>query len=262
MKQLTKKDKNFLKDFIKKAIKDYEDHWAFGDQILYNMCEDYPEHNQKYLKICKVWLIGRSYAAALERKRNKDIKDVYKNLAGENFNKIDEQIERLKECTTIDNCNIEHILNLHNKLVKIYKKVSDLNKISLASKYLHFHLRNLFYLYDSRAKTAIWDLIKRKDIKNFSQYDDKYADFLKRVDIFRKKLKSIKKKDIENSSKDDNKYADFFKKVYTFHKKLEIITQEEYTPKNIDAILLHYKDLKDQNEKEKLKEIIKSICLS
>ena len=265
MKQLTKKDKDFLKDFIKKAIKDYEEHWEFGNQILYNMCEEYPEHDKEYLKICKVWLIGRSYAAALERRKNKGKKDIYIELAEKkkDFEKIDKQIKRLKNCITIDNCNIEYILNLHNKLVKIYKKVTDLDKISLASKYLHFHLPNLFYLYDSRAKKAIDGIIKIKDIKNFLQYDDKYADFFKKVDTFRKKLKSIKKKDVENSSKNDNKYADFFKKVYAFHKKLEIFTQKEYTPRNIDCILLHYHKTylvnKKSKKNNKLEEIIKKI---
>lgn len=253
-------DKKFLKDFIDKAITDYEEDWSFGDQRLYNMCEEYPKHGKEYLKICKVWLIGRSYAAALERTKEKD---VYKKLAKENFNNIDERIEMLKDCTAIDNCNIEYILNLHNKLVKIYKKVTDLDKISLASKYLHFHLPNLFYLYDSRAKKAIDGIIKIKDIKNFLQYDDKYADFFKKVDTFRKKLKSIKKKDVENSSKNDNKYADFFKKVYAFHKKLEIFTQKEYTPRNIDCILLHYHKTylvnKKSKKNNKLEEIIKKI---
>jgi len=38
---------------------------------------------------------------------------------------------------------------------KLFSKISGLNKRSLASKYLHFHVPELFYISDSRAYDAM-----------------------------------------------------------------------------------------------------------
>lgn len=237
-----------LTDFIKKAIKEYEDSFSFGDQILYDMCKEYSAHNKKGIIMSKVWLIGRSYAVALERTQDKDRKDIYKELVSEErkkdfkeiddkintLSKINKKLEKAYEIDKLDNKSITDIIALHNKLVKIYKNVSGLNKISLASKYLHFHLPNLFYIYDSRAKTAIDNLIHKKNTQNVS--------------------------------KRKGKYAEFFNKVYTFQEKLKSITQEEYSPRDIDCILLHYHKIYLVDKKSKkdndFKKIIKSIKLN
>ena len=46
--------------------------WDFGNSILYNLCQEnfYHQDDQKILS--KVWLIGRAYSAAIERRKNKD----------------------------------------------------------------------------------------------------------------------------------------------------------------------------------------------
>ena len=218
-----------LTDFIKKAKKEYEESFSFGDQILYDMCKKYPAHNkeEKGIIMSKVWLIGRSYAAALERTRD-GRKDIYNKLAKKNLEEIDKRIEKLKNYQTIDNTNIEVILNLHHELVKIYNDVSGLNKISLASKYLHFHLPNLFYIYDSRANDAITKITKETG-----------------------RLKKSEKISQENTA-----YAKFFNKVYIFQNKLKSITKTKYSPRDIDCILLHYKDSNDK-DKEKFNKSIK-----
>ena len=38
-----------------------------GNDVLYQMCEKYPSHTNEEEIIGKIWLIGRSYAAAIER---------------------------------------------------------------------------------------------------------------------------------------------------------------------------------------------------
>lgn len=43
------------------------DYWSFGNQILYDMCLKNPSHTNENVIIGKIWLIGRSYAAAIER---------------------------------------------------------------------------------------------------------------------------------------------------------------------------------------------------
>ena len=44
--------------------------WDLGNKILYDMCQQYPFHNKSSEVIAKVWLIGRSYAAAIERRKD------------------------------------------------------------------------------------------------------------------------------------------------------------------------------------------------
>lgn len=44
--------------------------WDIGNRILYDMCGAHPEHSQDGEIVAKVWLIGRSYAASIERCRN------------------------------------------------------------------------------------------------------------------------------------------------------------------------------------------------
>jgi hypothetical protein len=45
--------------------------WDFGNEILYSMCRQNPFHDKPEIVTAKVWLIGRSYAAAIERGRKK-----------------------------------------------------------------------------------------------------------------------------------------------------------------------------------------------
>ena len=44
--------------------------WDFGNGILYDMCAIYPAHKSVDQIVAKIWLIGRSYAAAIERRKN------------------------------------------------------------------------------------------------------------------------------------------------------------------------------------------------
>jgi hypothetical protein len=46
--------------------------WDVGNQALYDLCRKHPGHTQPEVIIGKFWLIGRTYAAAVERRRQKD----------------------------------------------------------------------------------------------------------------------------------------------------------------------------------------------
>jgi hypothetical protein len=43
--------------------------WDLGNQVLYSLCQAHPRHDHSDAIVAKVWLIGRSYAAAIERER-------------------------------------------------------------------------------------------------------------------------------------------------------------------------------------------------
>lgn len=47
------------------------------------------------------------------------------------------------------------LIQVHHRTTQLFKAISGLDKRSLASKYLHFHVPHLFYIYDSRAVEAI-----------------------------------------------------------------------------------------------------------
>lgn len=44
--------------------------WDLANEVLYSLCRVHPKHNRGDAIIAKVWLIGRSYAAAIERRKN------------------------------------------------------------------------------------------------------------------------------------------------------------------------------------------------
>ena len=45
--------------------------WEFSNQVLYDLCAANPTHEKESVVIAKILLIGRVYAAAIERRKNK-----------------------------------------------------------------------------------------------------------------------------------------------------------------------------------------------
>jgi len=90
----------------------------------------------------------------------------------------------LKDLNYIDETNISSILNTHHFLTQIFRKISGLEKRSLASKYLHFHFPNLFFIYDSRAKNAITALAKTLPELKYAGSNAKYTNADREYRIF------------------------------------------------------------------------------
>lgn len=136
--------------------------WSLGNQILYDMCRKYPQHKRKSEIVAKIWIIGRSYAAAIERRKNTkdtvfDGNDFYTEKVAPEILKsgIDSWLHSLKGYDTISESNIATILLVHRQVTDLFLTISGLEKRSLASKYLHFHYPDLFFIYDSRAAKAV-----------------------------------------------------------------------------------------------------------
>ena len=59
---------------VDKRYKEYscsgDEKWTFANGILYQMCKENPSHDDRNVIVGKIWLIGRSYAAAIERRKN------------------------------------------------------------------------------------------------------------------------------------------------------------------------------------------------
>lgn len=152
--------------------------WDFSNKILYDLCANCPTHTVKYEVLAKIFFIGRIYAAAIERRKNKD-----KDENGDDFyinkvvpkmidSKIDEKIQLLNQYDRIDENNYLIVLETHKYLSELFNELTELDKRSLSSKYLHFHKPKMFFIYDSRVSTAFSKCLPRYRI---SKSDNKIS---------------------------------------------------------------------------------------
>ena len=188
--------------------------WELGNQVLYDLCSKFPSHKNDSEIIAKIWLIGRSYAASVERRKNKSNKDednemFYENIVAPTMrkSKLDRYLSRINTEKRITKSNIGDILETHKYLVDLFESITKLNKRSLASKYLHFHYPHLFYIFDSRAVASLRKVIKAKTIK-------------------------------EDSLICDSQYASFFRKAFTLNNYIEDNHKVHLSPRELDKILL------------------------
>ncbi len=165
------------------------------------MCEKYPRHDNDSEIYAKFWLIGRAYAVQLERnKRKVKIKgDFYKQVAKTVKNRFDQFLLPLKGRNLTTNEDVRIILQIHRAVMKfIRKEITEDDKRSFVSKYLHFHFRDLFFIYDSKASSVINSIISQcgydeekrdyKKIINDTEYDKPYADFFIKCFFLKKYL--------------------------------------------------------------------------
>jgi hypothetical protein len=134
--------------------------------ILYDLCQKYPDHTNQDAVLTKIHVVGRIYAAAIERRRNKKAGETNDTFYISNVvpalmaSELDEWIRRAKAVELNTQAALEVMVEVHGRTTELFKSISDLEKRSLASKYLHFHVPDLFYIYDSRAAKALRGLHK------------------------------------------------------------------------------------------------------
>ncbi len=190
-----------------------ESAWDLGNRVLYDLCKKNPQHQDYPEILAKVWLIGRSYAAAIERRKSEAVKpgeDFYMDkVAPIIYNSsIDSWFSALKKYKTINKNSIPCILETHKKVTKLFTDISQLQKRSLASKYLHFHFPNLYFIYDSRAL---------KSISKLSDYTG-----------------NIRKSNYES----DNEYRKLFEKCLALRTYINNKYNINLSPRHIDNLLL------------------------
>lgn len=169
--------------------------WDLSNQILYEMCQKYPHHKNDGEIVAKVLLIGRVYSAAIERRKNVEniSSEFYRGEVAPSIrkSKIDVWLNALTDFgrPTFENC--AQIISVHKKVTDLFKEISGLEKRSLASKYLHFHFPDLFFIYDSRSSNALRK-IEHSSTWNSSlvEYDRAYSKFFLRCLVFTEKVKN------------------------------------------------------------------------
>ncbi len=160
--------------------------WMLGNNILYKMCSDHPSHTDPEEIRAKIWLIGRSYAASIERRTKKEkINDDFYDYVVQEFikfnskNKFDEKLSRLKN-KEFNKETLKDILVIHCELTKFFKELTGKEKRSLASKYLHFHIP-IFPIYDSRANNSIKKIVDGKTEDARFECDKEYFKFCSKM---------------------------------------------------------------------------------
>lgn len=154
----TKAKVRITKDLVKLATRGTP--WDLGNKVLYDLCEQYPGHDQVDQIIAKVWLIGRAYSAAIERRRHKTAFQgdaFYTDYVAPKMRdwRTDRWLSALPAHEDLGPENLDQVLSCHKQLTEAFHKLTKLDKRSLASKYLHFHFPRLFFIYDTRAEAGL-----------------------------------------------------------------------------------------------------------
>jgi hypothetical protein len=158
-----RKAANLLSAQLLRRTLSEKDPWSIGNQVLYDLCRRYPRHAVDAEIVAKIWLIGRAYAASIERGRGKAADS---GLSNDRFyteavpkalrtSSLDDKLEALAMHKTTTESNVGPVLDAHAHLVRLFHGLTNKSKRSLASKYLHFHRPDLFFIYDSRAVKGI-----------------------------------------------------------------------------------------------------------
>jgi hypothetical protein len=191
--------------------------WDLGNDVLYRLCKKHPHHAKDDEIIAKTWLIGRSYAAAIERRRTAAAgsDDFYVGTVAPTIRRsgIDSWLRALPTKNgTAEKCAAAAI-ETHKRVLNLFKQITGLEKRSLASKYLHFHRPDLFFIYDSRAMKAI------RVLTPDSSHCSKII-----------------------AATSDQEYLRFYRRCLWLQTQLRNTTGRELTPRAIDKILLFVAD--------------------
>lgn len=171
------RNKAVIEDNIDPFIKNTYKKWKTGNDILYDMCEKYPGHTDIDEIAAKAWIIGKSYSTQLERYlRVPEGQDFYYDGIAKAIlsigDELDENIRKFKK-EKVNRENIDIMFSIHSELVNCLQRLSiekktkyknkDSSARSFASKYLHFHCPEFFFIYDSRANSIIPKFVRKPE---------------------------------------------------------------------------------------------------
>jgi hypothetical protein len=151
------------------ACHKYHKLWKTSDDVLYDLCKQFPDHKNRAGTNAKLWVIGRAYATGIERQIKSDGKqsssmEQLTNCIWRNRFVVDKILKNLKSAREPLNENkLKTIVQSHWRLLQIVKKVTRRTHTprSFVSKYLHFH-NPAVSIYDMVADTALRRILPLK----------------------------------------------------------------------------------------------------
>lgn len=184
--------------------------WEVGNRALYDLCAKHPGHVADEEIAAKIWLIGRSYAASIERRRRNDGvegDDFYRDVVVPDMKRarVDRWFEPLR---SLRRPTSAAVVPVHKRLTDLFGSISGLQKRSLASKYLHFHFPRAVYLFDERVSRGIREVAPAARERELP------------FDVC------------------DETYARFYLRCERFHYELEALAGRPMTPREVDSVLL------------------------
>ena len=207
-----KKYEKFIRDTL-----DKERIWELSDKILYDMCRDHPTHSSRQEIIMKTLIIGRVYSVQLERRKNKGKLNgdkYYEDMVIPTFKTsgLDGRLSKLRS-KTLTPTVFNEIFQVHKFLMDTIHEITDMDNRSFCSKYLHFHLPDLFFLYDSRLRQS--------------------------VSILKGKISTEQKHEfLINTSEIDIEYVEFYLKCYNLRTELETSLNRKLTIREFDTVMI------------------------
>jgi len=206
-------------DFVRAAIDNYAP-WKLGNDVLYELCATHPYHTEDAVIIGKFWLIGRSYAAAIERRRVSGDREVSEDYRGDDIytkqlaptirrNMIDRWFDALKVVEPVP----ATALQIHKTLTDLLHRITGMDNRSLVSKYLHFHFPAVYFIYDSRALTSVGELYRQFGGKPLRSAGCDVADL---------------------------KYAPFWTHCEFVSSKIAVLMERKITPRELDCVLVEW----------------------
>lgn len=139
--------------------------WGLVDEVLYDFCREHPDHVDRRAVTAKLALVGRVYAAGLERRvtppPGQQAIGVIADYVLEHGSRLDQIIRDLdpvSEPLTLSSMGI--IVKQHGHLTELLRERATDGKAprSFASKYLHFH-RPFVPIYDEYARQKLSRLV-------------------------------------------------------------------------------------------------------
>jgi hypothetical protein len=191
-----KPSKPFSDAEVKAARDDSGDLWTLSNNVLYKLCQDYPGNSNLQEVVTKVMIIGKTYSASIERRRTSSVpkikgEDYYKQVASEiKTLALDAELGDMRSSEPSELKNIKSALRMHQRLVSAVEKFAKIRHRSFASKYLHFHAPNWFFIFDSIASGELKKQVPRPhyDAALSGIGDDNYRAFVERAWELREKL--------------------------------------------------------------------------
>jgi len=147
--------------------------------------------------IAKLWLVGRAYAAPIERRSKKaepgtPTHGSYYCAAADAVidSDLDGRLELLRARTAAQLVDFETSIQVHAHLLAALKRVSGTVHRSFASKYLHFHLPDWFFILDAIASRGLSSECGReRPPKHLAPGGDpEYRSFVGRAWLLRERL--------------------------------------------------------------------------